>query len=167
MSGFDRTLRTKKAIFLDLDGTVYLGDRLIDGSVQFLEYLRQRNITHYYLSNNSSRSKKDYVTKLSGLGIKAGTDQIILSTDGVIEFLKKEITWMSLVPDFLVSLVPLAAGIFYLVYGFNWPRLILVVVMAILAFPATGYVRVSIACGHCKQKEYGCPAVQFFSKDDS
>jgi HAD superfamily hydrolase (TIGR01450 family) len=89
MSGFDRTLKTKKTIFLDLDGTVYLGDKLIDGATRFLDYLRHRNIAHYFLSNNSSRSKKDYVTKLSGLGIQAGTDQIILSTDGVIEFLTK------------------------------------------------------------------------------
>jgi len=87
MSGFDRTLITKKVIFLDLDGTVYLGDKLIDGAARFLAYLRQRNIAHYFLSNNSSRSKKDYVTKLLGFGIQAGTDQIILSTDGVIEFL--------------------------------------------------------------------------------
>ena len=34
MSGFDRTLMTKKAIFLDLDGTVYLGDKLIDGAAR-------------------------------------------------------------------------------------------------------------------------------------
>jgi HAD superfamily hydrolase (TIGR01450 family) len=88
MSGLDRTLQTKKAVFLDLDGTVYLGDRLIDGAAQFLLYLKQNKIAHYYLSNNSSRSKKDYVTKLSRLGIKARIDQIILSTDGVIEYLK-------------------------------------------------------------------------------
>lgn len=87
MNGFDRTLRTKKAVFLDLDGTVYLGNELIDGAARFLAYLRHRNIPHYFLSNNSSRSKKDYVTKLTNLGIQARTDQIILSTDGVIEFL--------------------------------------------------------------------------------
>jgi len=89
MSGFDRTLRTKKAVFLDLDGTVYLGERLIDGAARFLSYLKQRQIAHYFLSNNSSRSKKDYVTKLSGLGIQTKPDQIILSTDGVIEFLRE------------------------------------------------------------------------------
>jgi len=89
MGGFNRTLKTKKAVFLDLDGTVYLGDRLIDGAARFLDYLRQSHIPHYFLSNNSSRSKKDYVKKLSNLGIETRTDQIILSTDGVIEFLKE------------------------------------------------------------------------------
>lgn len=89
MSGFDRTLRTKKIVFLDLDGTVYLGNRLINGAARFLDYLRQNEIAYYFLSNNSSRSKKDYVIKLSSLGIQAGTDQMILSTDGVIEFLKE------------------------------------------------------------------------------
>jgi HAD superfamily hydrolase (TIGR01450 family) len=88
MTGSDRTLRTKKIVFLDLDGTVYLGNRLIEGADRFLKDLQQRHIAHYFLSNNSSRSKKDYVTKLSSLGIEAETDQIILSTDGVIEYLR-------------------------------------------------------------------------------
>ena len=80
----------KKIFFLDLDGTVYLGDRLISGADKFLEMLRKNNIDHYFLSNNSSRSKKDYIKKLKRMGIPAKLDQIILSTDGVIEFLKKK-----------------------------------------------------------------------------
>jgi len=80
----------KKIFFLDLDGTVYLGDKLISGADSFLELLRKNHIDHYFLSNNSSRSKEDYVEKLKRMGIPAKLDQIILSTDGVIEFLKKE-----------------------------------------------------------------------------
>ena len=32
----DKTLAGIKAVFLDLDGTIYLGDDLIDGSLEFL-----------------------------------------------------------------------------------------------------------------------------------
>jgi HAD superfamily hydrolase (TIGR01450 family) len=80
----------KRIFFLDLDGTVYLGDRLIPGADKFLETLRKHKIDYYFLSNNSSRSKEDYVDKLRGMGIHVELDKIILSTDGVIEFLKKE-----------------------------------------------------------------------------
>jgi HAD superfamily hydrolase (TIGR01450 family) len=87
MQTFDRTLKDKRVVFMDLDGTVYLGEKLIKGAGQFLEYLRKHRIHHYFLSNNSSRSKAAYVKKLSRLGILTDVDYIILSTDGVIEFL--------------------------------------------------------------------------------
>jgi HAD superfamily hydrolase (TIGR01450 family) len=89
-SRFDRTFRKKKVVFIDLDGTVYIGDRLIKGAKEFVGYLRRKGVRYFFLSNNSSRSKKDYVKKLRRLGIDAREGNIILSTDGVIEFLRKE-----------------------------------------------------------------------------
>jgi len=80
-------LKNKKIIFLDLDGTIYLGDQLIKGAQQFLSHLDSLGIHYYFLSNNSSRSKLDYVKKLSRLGIHTKRERIILSTDGVIDFL--------------------------------------------------------------------------------
>ena len=85
---FDRTLRNKKIVFLDLDGTVYMGDTLIPGAKDFLHYLREHGIRAYFLSNNSSRSKREYAAKLTGLGIPASVEDILLSTDGVIAWLK-------------------------------------------------------------------------------
>lgn len=88
MNPFDRSFKNKKVVFMDLDGTIYLGDNLIEGADRFIDYLKAKGIYHYFLSNNSSRSKVDYVKKLSRLGIRTDEDHILLSTDGVIEFLK-------------------------------------------------------------------------------
>ncbi len=85
---FDRTFRNKKLVFLDLDGTVYMGDTLIPGAQDFLHYLREHGIRAYFLSNNSSRSKREYAAKLTGLGIPASEDDVLLSTDGVIAWLQ-------------------------------------------------------------------------------
>jgi HAD superfamily hydrolase (TIGR01457 family) len=82
----------KKVAFLDLDGTIYMGDALIPGAKEFLDYLKDKGILFYFLSNNSSRSKADYVKKLSALGIYTDEEGIILSTDGVIEYLKDKKT---------------------------------------------------------------------------
>lgn len=90
MTDIKNLVHDKKIFFLDLDGTIYLGDKLISGADKFLEALRKNHNDHYFLSNNSSRSKEDYVEKLKRMGILAKLDQIILSTDGVIEFLKKK-----------------------------------------------------------------------------
>ena len=80
----------KKIVFLDMDGTIYLGDHLIQGAREFLDVLEEESIIHYFLTNNSSRSKEDYIRKLEKLGIAAKKDDFILSTDGVINFLQQK-----------------------------------------------------------------------------
>jgi hypothetical protein len=81
-------------------------------------------------------------------------------------FKNKKISWINLVPDFLVSLIPLAIGGFYLVQSFSWLRLSFILVLVMIAFPVTGFVRSSISCKFCRQKEIGCPAIQLFTKND-
>ena len=83
----NRILGKKKIIFLDMDGTIYIGNKLIPGAKRFLMYLKEIEIPYYFLSNNSSRSKNDYVRKLKKLGIDAVEEEIILSTDGTIDYL--------------------------------------------------------------------------------
>jgi len=92
MSGIESLFQNKKVVFLDLDGTIYMGDALIPGAKEFLDYLKEKGLFFYFLSNNSSRSKSDYVTRLSNLGISTDEEGIILSTDGVIEYLKDKKT---------------------------------------------------------------------------
>ena len=54
MDGLDKTLAGIKAVFLDLDGTIYLGSKLIDGSLDFLSRIEEAGINRFFLSNNSS-----------------------------------------------------------------------------------------------------------------
>ncbi len=90
MPKFESVFQNKKVFFLDLDGTVYMGNNLIPGARDFLDFLHNKGIVFYFLSNNSSRSKTDYVQKLCSLGIPTAEEKIILSTDGVIEFLSEK-----------------------------------------------------------------------------
>jgi hypothetical protein len=80
------------------------------------------------------------------------------------KFAAKEISWKDLIPDFLVSLIPLAIGIYLLIRDFSPLTLALMVVLLALAMPLTGLVRGQIACKYCKQKELGCPAEELFAK---
>jgi HAD superfamily hydrolase (TIGR01450 family) len=81
-------LRSKAAVFFDLDGTIYLDETPIDGAVDVVDELRASGVDVYFLSNNSSRWKPTYADRLSSLGIDANPDDIILSTDGVIDYLR-------------------------------------------------------------------------------
>jgi hypothetical protein len=74
------------------------------------------------------------------------------------------ISWGDIVPDFLVSLIPLAVGIALLIRSFSWPGLVPVATLVFLGSVGTGLVRGQIACKYCKQRELGCPAEQLFSK---
>ena len=89
-SELDQALDGMSAVFLDLDGTIYLGDGLIDGALEFLERLEERGIGRYFLSNNSSKSVGQYTEKLSSLGIRADEDEILLSTHDLLSWLSSE-----------------------------------------------------------------------------
>ena len=62
-------LKNVKCFLLDMDGTFYLGDNLIDGSLDFLECLRRTGRQAVFLTNNSSKSREIYVRKLRRLGV--------------------------------------------------------------------------------------------------
>ncbi|WP_225741270.1 HAD-IIA family hydrolase [Halorussus halophilus] len=78
----------KEAVFFDLDGTVYLDDELVDDAKTVIDHLRAAGVDVYFLTNNSSRWKDDYTARLANLGIAADTEQVLLSTDGVIDYLE-------------------------------------------------------------------------------
>jgi len=83
----DSTLENIDAVFLDLDGTMYLGSHLIDGALEFLNRCESQGVRRFFLSNNSSRSVEQYLQKLSGLGIPATVDDVLLSTHDLISWL--------------------------------------------------------------------------------
>ncbi|MEC8927150.1 MAG: HAD-IIA family hydrolase [Candidatus Thermoplasmatota archaeon] len=83
----DSSLTDIDAVFLDLDGTMYLGNHLIDGALDFLDRCDSRGVRRFFLSNNSSRSVVQYLHKLSDMGIPATTDDVLLSTHDLISWL--------------------------------------------------------------------------------
>ncbi|WP_132060018.1 HAD-IIA family hydrolase [Halorussus amylolyticus] len=81
-------LGSKEAVFFDLDGTVYLDDDLVEGARDLVESLRERGVEVYFLTNNSSKWKDDYANKLADLGVPVDAENVLLSTDGVIDHLQ-------------------------------------------------------------------------------
>ncbi len=93
----DAQLNNIDAVFLDLDGTIYLGGTLIEGAQEFLERCNTRGVRRYFLSNNSSKSVAQYLEKLHGLGLEAEAEDVLLSTHDLLAWLEKEHvteTWM-------------------------------------------------------------------------
>lgn len=83
-------LKEKTIYLLDMDGTIYLGDELIDGSKKFLETIKKNGKIYIFLTNNSSKSKETYVDKLNNLGIQASEEEVFTSGEATTIYLKKE-----------------------------------------------------------------------------
>jgi len=79
------------------------------------------------------------------------------------QFNRKTITWKDIVPDFLVFVIPVLAGIILLVQEFSLSVLILIIALLLLGFLGNALVRGQLACRYCKQREIGCPAERLFN----
>jgi phosphoglycolate/pyridoxal phosphate phosphatase family enzyme len=64
----------------DLDGTVYLGERILPGAAAALAALRGAGRRVAFLSNKPLQTRADYAAKLTRLGVPAGADQVINSS---------------------------------------------------------------------------------------
>ena len=86
----DLSIITKKLVyFFDLDGTIYLGNKLFEGVLELIEILKKNEKAFFFLSNNSSRSTKDYLEKLNNLNLNISSDNLILSQHPTLAYLKK------------------------------------------------------------------------------
>lgn len=82
-------LSNKKLFLFDIDGTVCQGERLIDGTTQFLEDIRQSGGQFVFITNNSTKSIQDYILKFQKLGIKTDYSNFITASYATIHYLKK------------------------------------------------------------------------------
>lgn len=81
-------LKDKKYFVLDMDGTFYLGDRLLDGSLDFIRGVKGAGMDFVFFTNNSSKNSLVYVDKLAKLGCAVTRDKVITSGMVCIEYLR-------------------------------------------------------------------------------
>jgi len=63
-----KKIKNSELFLLDMDGTLYLGDDVFDGAIDFINTLSENGKDYIYLTNNSSRAGTDYVTRLKKMG---------------------------------------------------------------------------------------------------
>ena len=73
------TLSDVKCFLLDMDGTFYLGDRILDGSLAFIEKVRATGRDFMFLTNNSSHNADFYVKRLHNMGLDVPKSKILTS----------------------------------------------------------------------------------------
>lgn len=80
-------LKDIKCFLLDMDGTFCLGNKIIDGSLEFLNTLEKQGKEYIFLTNNSSKNRFEYKKKFEMLGCNISEDRIFTSGEGTTIYL--------------------------------------------------------------------------------
>ena len=85
-----RELNQFRCFLLDLDGTFYLGNQLLPGALEFIHQLEKNKTQYLFLTNNSSKSRLEYVDKLHRLGLDVPEEKIFTSGEATALYIKKQ-----------------------------------------------------------------------------
>ncbi len=77
-----------RAVVLDLDGVVYRGKSLLPGAKQAIAWLREQGLKVFFLTNNSTLTRADYVRRLEGYGIPCAKHEIFSSASACALYLQ-------------------------------------------------------------------------------
>ena len=77
-------LEDTELFVLDMDGTFFMGQTVIDGALDFIEAVLKKGKKFLFFTNNSSKAPEDYIKKLTDAGCPICRDQIMTSGDIVL-----------------------------------------------------------------------------------
>ena len=82
-------LKSIQLYLFDMDGTLYLGERLFEFTRELLDTLKATGRRYLFMTNNSSKSVEDYIKKLEKLGIPALKEDFLTSSQATAWYLQK------------------------------------------------------------------------------
>jgi HAD superfamily hydrolase (TIGR01457 family) len=90
VSGVDdaAALAGVRGFLLDMDGTFYVGERLVEGALDFIALLRERGCAFLFLTNNSSKDAQQYAAKLTRLGLPVDDRAVLTSGEATASYLR-------------------------------------------------------------------------------
>lgn len=105
-----------------------------------------------------------YWGKICGFG-RGKLSSWFFKKGDISKFSMKDMSWKDMIPDILISLIPLVTGIVLLIIQFDILLLSAILIIILLTTIGNGYIRGSLTCKYCKQQELGCPADLMFNKN--
>lgn len=82
-------LKNKTLWLFDMDGTIYLGNKLFDGTLNLLDNIVKNGGKYVFVTNNSSKGIEDYLAQVCAMGIKADKSNFYTSVDASAAVLKE------------------------------------------------------------------------------
>ena len=85
-----KELTSKRGFICDMDGVIYHGSKLLPGAKAFVSWLKKENKVFLFLTNNSSKTRKELQIKLATLGINVEEKHFYTSALATASFLRKQ-----------------------------------------------------------------------------
>jgi 4-nitrophenyl phosphatase len=82
-------LKEYKGYLIDLDGTVYRGNEVIQEASEFIYELRKKGHSYLFLTNNSSKTQKQVSDKLNKLGIESSPEHVFNTSMATAKYIKQ------------------------------------------------------------------------------
>jgi HAD superfamily hydrolase (TIGR01458 family) len=89
MSSVDEDPLDTKGVLLDIDGVLYVGNRVIDGAVRAVESLKAAGLALRCLSNTTTKPASAVMAKLSSMGFPVTPQEIITAPAAAVRYLKE------------------------------------------------------------------------------
>ena len=159
-------LKKIKLFVLDMDGTIYLGDKILPNAVEFVKTARETGRRVVFFTNNASKNPQNYVDKLNRMGFGAVRSDVVTAGDVTIEYLKRN---RPNEPVYLVGTPALEQS--FIDAGIELSEKANIVVSS---FDTTlTYEKLVIACDlirngasfYCTHPDYNCPTENGFIPD--
>lgn len=84
-----KDLKKIKMFVLDMDGTIYLGNRLFPFTLGFLDRVKAAGKDFCFFTNNSSKNREAYLQKLRNMEIEISPEKMLISNDVILEWLSE------------------------------------------------------------------------------
>ncbi|CAK9168000.1 unnamed protein product [Ilex paraguariensis] len=84
----DELIDSVETFIFDCDGVIWKGDKLIDGVPETLDMLRSKGKRLVFVTNNSTKSRKQYGKKFETLGLNVSEEEIFASSFAAAAYLK-------------------------------------------------------------------------------
>ncbi|GAB2229169.1 hypothetical protein Droror1_Dr00023305 [Drosera rotundifolia] len=84
----DELIGSVETFIFDCDGVIWKGDKLIDGVGETLDLLRSKRKRLVFVTNNSTKSRKQYGKKFESLGLNVSEEEIFASSFAAAAYLK-------------------------------------------------------------------------------
>lgn len=78
-----------KMFVLDMDGTIYLGERLFPYTLDFLRRVKETGRDFCFFTNNSSKNREAYLQKLQRMGISLPPEKMLISNGVILDWLRE------------------------------------------------------------------------------
>ncbi len=89
-------LRQTRCFLMDMDGTLFLGNKVLPGAHAWLDLLEAYGLAYYLLTNNSSRSQLEYAEKIANMGFNIPEEKIFTSGEATAIYLAQHFPGASL-----------------------------------------------------------------------